>query len=88
MIIKCFATVAYILDEAAHPWLVILAAITLPEVVSKIISLYVVYEFMKDLRRSLKYLPKFYFIPVGAIQVNSSQKLPLGDENGNTQFIV
>jgi hypothetical protein len=99
IIVKCVATIGYVIKVASHPWIVVLMAVTLPECIFKLYMLWVVYDFMRDLRRSLKYLPKFHFIPLssGYTRTHSnsnnnnndeSKGQGNGDINCNMQFLV
>lgn len=63
-IVKCIIGVSYIIQVAPVPWVLALVGVTLLEIVFKMYMLYNVYGFMKDLKQSLKYMPKFKFIPV------------------------
>jgi len=64
MIVKCVITISYVIKVAPFPWVVTLMVVTAPECAIKVWMLYNVYGFMKDLKQSLKYMPKYKFTPV------------------------
>jgi hypothetical protein len=92
MTVKCLITISYIFKVAPHPWVLVLAALTFPEVIFKLHMLYIVYGFMKDLKESVKFLPKFRFIPVMDDDVESNYDYRLDEKfqqdfNANTKLI-
>ncbi|CAL8087925.1 unnamed protein product [Orchesella dallaii] len=75
-IVKCLATVGYVFTVALHLWVIVMAVVTLSENVFKIWALFRVNDFMKDLNQSLKYMPRFKFIPVAGQGLNEALLFP------------
>jgi len=75
-IVKCIATVGYLFTMTLHCWVLLLALITVPEMMFKLWALYRVNGFMLDLKESLKFMPKFNFIPVTGQGLNEALLLP------------
>ncbi|ODM99310.1 hypothetical protein Ocin01_07373 [Orchesella cincta] len=75
-IVKCLATVGYVFTVALHLWVFLMALVTVPEMIFKLWALYHCNGFMKDLRQSLQYMPKFKFIPVTGHGLNEALLFP------------
>lgn len=75
--VKWIITLSYLFKVALFPWVILLAGITTPEIIFKFYMMVTVYSFMKDLKQSLKYMPKYRFIPIPDIETSGSSRSTL-----------